>query len=97
MPLTEKQKKFLRKLAHERKVIVQTGAQGVTQGVVTEIDNALTFHELIKVKVLAEDRKERDQMIHDICARLKATLIQRIGHVACLFRPNAEKPQIKLP
>ena len=59
MKLTTKQKQFLKGLAHSLKPVVQLGANGLTEGVMAEIDNALSHHELIKVKVPSDDREEK--------------------------------------
>lgn len=95
--LTERQKRRLRSLAHARKAVVQTGAAGLTPAVLREIEAALTCHELVKVRVLAEERTTRDAMIATILSATGAALVQRIGHVATLFRRNPEKPRIELP
>lgn len=95
--LTDKHLKFLRGLAHDRKVIVQTGSGGLSDAVIAEIDVALTAHELVKTRILAEDRDERDAMIATLCDSLGAILVQRIGHVATLFRRNPKNPKIELP
>jgi RNA-binding protein len=42
------------------------------------------------------DREERDAMIEAICEALECALVQRIGHIAVIYRP-AEKPVIRLP
>lgn len=97
MPLSEKHKRHLRTLAHDRKVVVQTGAAGLTDAVVSEVDGALTAHELLKVQVLASERTERDRMIGELCSRTNASLVQRIGHVAVIYRPHPEAPKITLP
>ncbi len=96
MSLNEKQKKYLRKLAHPKKPVVLTGAAGITDAVLAEIDVALAHHELIKVRVNAADREERQAMVEAITEKSRSELVQRIGHVAVLYRP-AEKPQITLP
>ena len=44
-------KTALKGLAHNLKPVVLLGANGLTEGVLAEIDNALNHHELIKVKV----------------------------------------------
>jgi RNA-binding protein len=36
-------------------------------------------------------------MIEKICATTEAALVQRVGHVATLFRRNPEAPRIELP
>ncbi|HEY4529315.1 MAG TPA: ribosome assembly RNA-binding protein YhbY [Luteimonas sp.] len=95
--LTAAQNRFLRGQAHGLKAMLQVGGKGVTDALVAEIDGALEHHELIKVKVGAADREERDALIGDLAQRTGAALVQRIGHVAVLYRPNPEKRQIVLP
>ncbi|HEX7047146.1 MAG TPA: YhbY family RNA-binding protein [Gammaproteobacteria bacterium] len=95
--LTDKHRKYLRGLAHDLNVVVQTGSNGLTDAVLAEIDGALTAHELIKVRFVAEERDDRDAMIQHACDTLGALLIQRVGHVATLFRRNPKKPKIALP
>jgi len=95
--LTAAQNRFLRGQAHDLKAMLQVGGKGVTDAVVAEIDGALEHHELIKIKVAAADRDERDQVIGQLAQRSGAALVQRIGHVAVLYRPSKDKRQIVLP
>ena len=96
-PLTEPQKKFLRHLAHELKPVLLVGNAGVSDAVVNEAEQALTAHELIKARVRAGDRAERDTAIDALASATGAELVQRIGNVAVLYRPHPEKPRIVLP
>jgi len=95
--LTSAQTRFLRGQAHDLKALLQTGGKGVTPAFLAELDEVLERHELVKVKVAAEDRETRDAMIGEITAQTGAALVQRIGHVAVLYRPSKEKRQIVLP
>lgn len=95
--LTSAQNRFLRGMAHDLKALLQTGGKGVTPAFLAELDEVLERHELVKVKVGAEDRDVRDAMIGDIIEQTGATLVQRIGHVAILYRPARDKRQIVLP
>ncbi|MGO4261874.1 ribosome assembly RNA-binding protein YhbY [Lysobacter sp. TAB13] len=95
--LTSAQTRFLRGLAHDLKAMLQVGGKGVTDSLVAEIDLALEHHELIKVKVGADDREVRDSLIAEIAQRTESALVQRIGHTAVLYRPSKEKRQIVLP
>lgn len=97
MSLTEKQKKHLRGLGHALEPVLLTGAAGVTPGVLAELDATLAHHELVKVRVRAAERSERDTMIEALCAASGAELVQRIGHVALLWRPNPERRRVPLP
>ncbi len=95
--LTTAQARFLRGQAHDHKAMLQIGGKGVTEALLTEIDGALEHHELIKVKIAAEDRQARDAIIDGLVKRSFAALVQRIGHVAVLYRPSVEKRRIVLP
>ena len=96
MSLTETQRRFLKQRAHNLKPVVIIGGGGLSEGVLTELDLTLEHHELIKVRVNAGDREERDAMIAKMCERSRSDLVQRIGHIASLYRP-AEKPKLILP
>lgn len=96
MPLTEKQKKHLRKLGHTLEPVLLTGGAGLTPGLLAELDSTLSHHELLKVRVRAADRARRDEMIAALCEASGAELVQRIGHVALLWRPNPEQRKVQL-
>ena len=95
--LTAAQNRFLRGQAHGLKALIQVGGKGVTPALLAELDAVLERHELVKVKVGAEDRDTRDAMIAELAARTDAALVQRIGHTAVLYRPSKDKRHIVLP
>ncbi len=97
MELKEKQKKYLRGLAHKLEPKARSGNPGLTQNLIKEVEAQLLAHELIKVKVAADDREARDRLIERLCAATKATLVQRIGNIAVLYKRNSKKPKIELP
>lgn len=95
--LTNAQTRFLRGQAHDLKAILQVGGKGITEALAAEVGNALEQHELIKVKIAAEDRAARDAMVEELARRAEAVLVQRIGHTAILYRPSKEQRRIVLP
>ena len=95
--LTAAQNRFLRGQAHGLKAMLQVGGKGVTDAVVAEVAAALEHHELIKVKIAATDREARDAIIEALIGRSDAALVQRIGHVAILYRPSEDHRRIVLP
>jgi RNA-binding protein len=95
--LNPAQKRYLRGLAHALKPVVLVGGKGITEGVVAETAAALEIHELVKLKVAAEDRAARDLAIDRLLEATQAALVARIGHVAVFYRPRAEQPLIALP
>lgn len=96
MSLTNKQKQFLKAKAHDLKPVILLGVNGLTEGVVAEIDNALNFHELIKIKVPGEDREQKVLVMDAIIRETKAEKVQVIGKTLVLFRQSEDK-KIQLP
>ena len=97
MELTKPQEKFLRSLAHDRKPVIWLGQHGLTENVMKEIETALDFHELIKIRLRVGDRDLRDQIIGEICTSTGAVAIQRTGNIATVYRKNRKNPRIILP
>ena len=96
MTLSNKQKQYLKGLAHPLKPIVQLGGNGLTEGVLAEIEGALHHHELLKVKVPSDDREEKQLIMDAIIRETGALKVQAIGHVLVLFRQSDER-KIELP
>ncbi len=99
MRLNCKQIRELRRLAHSIKPVVRVGQAGLKATVLDEIDQALEFHELIKIRIGAPDRETRRTMIDEICHRTGSELVQTIGHVAALYRKsrNRRAPVLSYP
>lgn len=97
MALTASQNRYLRGLAHPLKPVVLLGSNGVTPGVLKELEQALDDHELIKVRLNGEDRAARVATVARLVASSHAEPVQTIGRVAVLYRRNDEQPRIALP
>jgi RNA-binding protein len=95
MPLSIAEKKRFRRIGHELKPVVMTGGQGLTEGVLAEIDRALEDHELIKVRINGENREERAAAMAMVGSHCKAETVQVIGKIVLLYRPS-RKPNPKL-
>lgn len=96
LELNPEQRKFLKAQAHTLKPVVMIGNAGLTEAVVLEAERAIKAHELIKVRVLGDDRAAREAWFMDLCKALNAAPVQHIGKLLLIYRP-AEKPKIKLP
>ncbi|GAB3290807.1 ribosome assembly RNA-binding protein YhbY [Pseudidiomarina andamanensis] len=94
--LSNKQKQHLKSLAHSLKPVVLLGANGLTEGVMAEIELALEHHELIKVKVPDEDREMREKIYATIIAHTGATKVQVVGKILTMYKPSPAA-KIQLP
>lgn len=94
MKAENRQRKQLRAIGHRLNPVVIV-SNGLTEGVVAEIERALTDHELIKIRINAADREEKQELVAAICSKLNAELVQMAGHIALIFRA-ALKPKPEL-
>jgi len=97
LELSSRQRKFLRGLAHGLAPLVQVGREGVTEGVLAELDRALDEHELVKVRFQAgKEREAKGGAAAAIEARLGCAEVGRVGHVAIFYRPQPDPERRKI-
>ena len=89
------QRKWLRGQAHSLDPIVHVGKAGVTDAVVVTLQEALTCHELIKVRLHAPDDKKA--LAAELGSRAGADIVGLIGHIVILYRPHPTEPKLALP
>ncbi|TXH68007.1 MAG: YhbY family RNA-binding protein [Thiothrix sp.] len=95
MELTDAQRKRLKGLAHALHPIVLIGQQGLKDTILVELNNALEYHQLVKIKINAGDRELRNQILEQILEHAKeAILIQQIGNTAVLYQRNPDRPYL---
>ena len=87
--------KRFRAIGHNLKPIVTIAGNGLSDAVIGELLRAVRDHELIKIRVKAEDRKDRSDTIQQVIEKTEAHLVQKIGNVALLYKA-AKKPNPKL-
>lgn len=88
--LTPRERAALKARAHALEPVVQVGQSGLTDAVVRAVDQALTAHGLIKVKLGDADRTVRAEQADMLCSRTDATTVQSVGKVVVLWRPRDE-------
>jgi RNA-binding protein len=94
LELSSRQRRRLRALAHPLKPIVLVGQDGLSEGLLQEVDRALLDHELIKVQMRRP--AEKDSMAEGLADATGAALCGLVGHTVILYRPHPEKPTLHL-
>ena len=89
MPLTGKQRRALRAMGHHMEPVVIVGQSGVTEGVIGAVTQALSDHELIKVKI-NEGPETRQEAAARMAEGSGSELVQLLGRTALLFKKRAE-------
>ncbi len=92
--LNSKQRKFLEKEAHDIQPVVIVGGAGVTDGVISMVENSLAAHELIKIK-FNEFKEEIRELTNEISQKTDASLVRIIGFTAILYRPAEQEEKRK--
>jgi RNA-binding protein len=96
--LTSKQRAHLRSLANPLKPVLQVGKEGVTDATVRSLEEALNTRELVKVKVQEHAPAEAREVGEALAARVEGlAVVATIGRTAIVYRPDPEKPEIRLP
>ncbi|MBW6509693.1 MAG: ribosome assembly RNA-binding protein YhbY [Desulfuromonadales bacterium] len=97
MKLTGKQARYLRGLGHHLQAIVMIGKDELTDRVVAATDEALTSHELIKVKLQDGCLSDRREIASELAQATSSNVAQVLGRTFLLYRRHPENPQISLP
>ena len=96
LSLSVSQRRDLKARAHALNPIVIIGNAGLTPAVLDEIERSLKSHDLLKIRVMNDDREAREAMLQEICEQLKAGPVQHIGKILVVYRP-LEIPIAKAP
>lgn len=88
MSMTPKQRQVLKGKAHKLRPIAFIGNNGLTENVKMEIDRGLEDHELIKIRISAEDREMRKELFQEICGIMVAEPIQLVGGMGVIYRES---------
>lgn len=92
LPLSSNERRELRARAHNLDPVVSIAENGLTEGVLKEIEVNLNAHELIKIRVYGDSRENRLAYLEQICTELDAAAVQHIGKLLVVYRPAKVDP-----
>jgi RNA-binding protein len=95
--LNSKQRSYLRSLGNTLEPIVLIGKEGVSEGIINQVNEALEARELIKASILRNSLEDVRGACDDICEATGADPVQVIGNKFLIYRKSKEKATIKLP
>lgn len=88
LALTAAERKALKARAHHLNPVVIVGEAGLSEPVLAEAERAIAIHELIKIRVLGDDRDTRIELMGRLCDALGCSSVQMIGKLLVVFRPK---------
>ena len=97
--ITSRQRAYLRSLSNTLKATEHIGKNGLTDGLIAQIDESLERHELLKINVLETAGISGKLCAGELAEALGADVVQVIGAKVTLYRPasDPEKRTIELP
>lgn len=95
--LTNKQKSFLRGESNRLQPLVHIGKSGLTESVITQIEEALEAKELIKVTILQNCDQDKNEIAAKLEEQVGIEVVQVIGKIVVLYKESVEKKRIELP
>ena len=95
--MTSKERAAWRAKANSLEAIIQIGKEGITDNLITQIDDTLDVRELIKIRVHLETAPQiPKELAPQLAERLDAEVIQVIGVIIVLYRKaDLDKIQAK--
>ncbi len=94
--LSSKQRAKLRGLANPLDTILQVGKGGVGEQLITQVNDALTARELIKLRVLETAPESVKETAQELAEATNSEVVQTIGARFVLYRRNSKEPVIDI-
>ena len=90
--MTSKERAALRAKANPLEPIIQIGKEGISDNLITQIDDALDTRELIKIRVhLDTAPSSPKEFANEIAQRTESDVIQVIGGIIVIYREADEE------
>ena len=94
--LTGKQVRFLRGLGHHLQPVVMVGKEALSAALIASVEEALTSHELIKIRLQEGCMLDRKEVAESLSRNTGGQVAQILGKTILLYRPSDEA-LIQLP
>ncbi len=95
--LTGKQRSYLKKISHGINPIFQIGKNGITDNMISEIEDALEAREIVKIKVLPNSFLECNDTANQVAKLTKSEFVQSMGNKFIIYKESKENKKIELP
>lgn len=94
--ITGKQRSYLKRIAQEIRPAVMIGKEELTDAVTSSIDDYLSKHELVKVRIQDGAVLDTKDTANRVAGELGAEFVQAIGHIFVLYRQAADPGKRKI-
>ncbi len=91
LPLTNAQIRALKAQAQRLKATLRIGKEGLSPKFLAALDEALSHHELVKVK-FDDFQEQKKKLAPQLAQKSGSQLVTRVGNVVVLYRPKPMEP-----
>ena len=95
--LSGKQRRYLRGQGNSIKPTVYLGKDGISDALLNSLGEAFNNRELVKVRIEKSCELERKEAGRQLAQAAAAHMVQVLGNTLLLYRPDPDKPEVKLP
>jgi len=93
--LTSLQRRKLKAMAQRMDASIKIGKNGLSEGFLKQLEDALNRFELVKVRFV-EFKDEKKEMAPKIAELTESHLVARVGHVAVYYKQQADEDKRRI-
>ena len=93
--LESKERSYLTKLSNSVEPIIRIGKNGLTENILTAINELLDNKELIKIKFI-DFKEEKVQVAQEIALKTDSFLVRVIGNIAIFYKMSSDPEKRKI-
>jgi RNA-binding protein len=92
---SSKLRRSLRAHGHKLSALVHVGKGGLSSAVITQIEQTLADHELVKLKVDTDSPDDRLAVAERLGAHPGVNVVQIVGHAILIYKRHPQKPRFE--
>lgn len=87
-----KERAYLKKLAHDKKPLLQMGKEGLSESFLKELEQCLEMKELIKLDLLP-GAGDKERLVEELLSKTGAEFISQVGRKLVIYRESHTLPR----
>ena len=92
---SSKLRRSLRAHGHALSALVHVGKAGLSPAVIKQVEQTLTDHELVKLKVDTDSPHDRLAVAELLAARPGVNVVQIVGHAILVYKRHPREPRFE--
>jgi RNA-binding protein len=94
--LSAKQRSRLSSMAQASSCLASVGRAGASEAFSAKLDELLSRHELVKVRLAGDDAETRAALVGGLAERAGCEVVRIVGKIAILYRANPDRGELRI-